>query len=558
MKLVRIFLSATSFALITQLMTALGPAAAHAAAPPSISQQTSAKPAPPAQTDATTGEPAQPAITPSAQPTATVTALQPSPVVTATVAPSVDDAAFAGALSGTIVANRTDLAVRFFIEGQTYEVTAQRSLGLTLPRTTAVLNLFNCDAAEQASDACFWDPYLLQENGFYEVVTGAEVGKTVSLFLREAGAPPSNQVWVQNRTGAAESVIVNNELHELPPSAVQEFPVAAADTPVIVNLRNCVTLGDQATCEWAPQAIEAGYYYALVKTETAGPSNTLLTNFDLEGVVASSGETVKQPPQLVCRLLVPTLNVRGGAGLEFPIVAKIRGTEAEPATVTVVGVEPTRQWLQVSSRIATDGWVTSNPDFIVCTGDVAALPVIGAIAAIVPTPTPEPVVVVAATVEPLVAVATAPIEQEESPGEVTIETPVEPVIDVTEAPVPDGEAAPTDAATDTPTAEPTPANNIPAGLARIVVHNGFDQVMRFTLDQKYRPETENLSGEWDLNPGDAITMLVYPGEVAFSASTPWRGLSGNALFLIDKDQLRDLWLYFVPDPDGSGRWNLQY
>jgi hypothetical protein len=52
--------------------------------------------------------------------------------------------------------------------------------------------------------------------------------------------------------------------------------------------------------------------------------------------------------------------------------------------------------------------------------------------------------------------------------------------------------------------------------------------------------------------------MVFPGQVAFSASSAWRGLSGNADFILEEKQERVLWLYFIPDPDGSGRWNLQY
>lgn len=99
---------------------------------------------------------------------------------------------------------------------------------------------------------------------------------------------------------------------------------------------------------------------------------------------------------------------------------------------------------------------------------------------------------------------------------------------------------------------------VPEGLARIVVNNGFDQVMRFTLDQKFRPERDNLTGEWDLEPGASITILVYPGMVAFTASTPWRGLSDNADFLINEKEERVLWLYFVPDPVEKDVWNLQF
>ena len=110
-----------------------------------------------------------------------------------------------------------------------------------------------------------------------------------------------------------------------------------------------------------------------------------------------------------------------------------------------------------------------------------------------------------------------------------------------------------------PVAEITPttaAPTVPPGQALIVIHNGFDQQIRFTLDQRYRVEV-GLS-EYDLLPGQSVSLLVYPGQLAFSASTPWRGISGNDDFLIEAEQTRDLWITFVPDPDGSGRWILQF
>ena len=109
------------------------------------------------------------------------------------------------------------------------------------------------------------------------------------------------------------------------------------------------------------------------------------------------------------------------------------------------------------------------------------------------------------------------------------------------------------------TAEAPAVNGIPAGLARVVVKNGFDQGIRFTLDQQFRVERDNLSGEWDLQPQESVTLLVYPGAMGFSVSTPWNGgLAGNANYTIDPDQERILWLTFVPDPDGSGRWDLLF
>jgi len=494
---------------------------------------------------------------------ATVPITPPPPTSAPPSDPSALDARYAGALEGTIIANRTAANVRYFVEGQTYDLAALRSIGLQLPRPTAVLNLFNCDSSKTEADTgCFWDPYLLKQDGFYEVVAGADAGAAANLILREAGAPPADQIWVQNRTGQSESIIVNNQVVEIPPASVQEFNIAG-EGPVIVHLRNCMTQGGQTACEWAPTGVNPGYYYGLIKSETLGANDILLTSVSLEGIVASSGDIVARPPQGSCVLRVPTLNVRGGPGLEFPIVAKIRGTPDQPASVVVVGFDGSKQWLQVSDRVAQNGWIMANPDFIICTGDLAALPVTTDLLAALPTPTPETVVAAPAVEAPPVA--------EAAPAEATVEVPAEaPVAEA--APVAETapvesvpvEGAPTDAQTlpdETATEAAVDANApaaIPAGLARIIVNNGFDQVMRFTLDQQYRVETNNLSGEWDLQPGESISVLVYPGMIPFSASTPWNGLADNADLVIEKDQERALWLFFVPDPDGSGNWNLQY
>ena len=288
----------------------------------------------------------------------------------------------------------------------------------------------------------------------------------------------------------------------------------------------------------------------------------VLSSVGLEGVVASSGEIVAQPPQGNCVLRVPTLNVRGGPGLEFPIVAKIRGTPEQPGSVIVIGFDGSKQWLQVSERVAANGWITTNPDFIICTGDLTALPVTTDVLAALPTPTPAPEIalaapVVEATVAPEPTVDTAPIE---APVEVPpVEVAPADTVPVESAPVdaqPPADAGTTEAPMATEAAPPN--SGIPEGLARIVVNNGFDQVIRFTLDQQFRVETDNMSGEWDMQPGQSVAMLVYPGMIPFSASTPWRGLADNANIQVEMNQERALWLYFVPDPDGSGNFILQY
>lgn len=430
-------------------------------------------------------------------------------------------------LQGTIIANRTEALVRFFVEGQTYDLDPLRSQGLALPRETGVLNLFNCDArTPETQDGCYWDPYLLNRDGFYEIVSGQVAGKAVSLVLQEAGAPPVNQIWVQNRSSTQEIIFYNDQQYELLPASLQEFS-GQPGVPVTLYLRSCLELNERTVCEWYPQSVETGVYYALNEIATAGAvPGSRMQMLQLQPVVSSSqaGPVTETPVQLVCSLQVPALNVRSGPGLEYEIVSKVRGTEAEPGTVLVVGRDEGGQWLAVDERVAEGGWITGSSDFVNCTGDLSALPVAevtnGQLAA---TPVPQ---------QATVSVDTAPVAEQSAN-----QAPAEEI-----------------SASATPTSSiPT---TIPEGQALLIINNGFDQVMRFTLDQRYR--VEQGSSEFDLQPGQSISLFVYPGMVAFSASTPWRGLTDNADFFIDNKESRTLWLIFVPDPDGSGNWILQY
>ncbi len=472
-----------------------------------------------------TGTPTSTATPQSAPVTVTATA---TPTVAAPAPTPTPDAA--GPLEGTIIVNRTESAIRFFVEGQTYDLPPLRSQGLALPRETAVLNMFNCDANTPQSQAgCFWDPYLLNRDGFYEIITGREAGKAVSLVLQEVGAPPANQIWVQNRIGAEEMLFFGNVEYTLAPSAVQEF-AGQPDVPITLYVRSCLEVAARTVCEWYPQTVETGVYYALTELTTAGTvPGSRMQLVQLQPVVGSTqaGPVVDRPAQLICNVLVPTLNVRSGPGLEFEIVAKIRGTESEPGSVLVIGRDETSQWLAVDERVAPGGWITGSASFVNCTGDVASLPesaiTDGRLAA-----TPPP--------------AAAPVATD---GQAASETP--PENGEAAAASPEEEAAPVSGPITT---------TIPGGQALLIVNNGFDQVMRFTLDQRHRVEIG--PSEFDLEPGQSLSILVYPGQIAFSASTPWRGLAGNADFFIDERQSRTLWLIFVPDPDGSGGWLLQY
>lgn len=430
-----------------------------------------------------------------------------------------------GPLQGTIIANRTEASLRFFVEGATYEVGSLRSQGLALPRETAVLNLYNCDAQiPETQEGCFWDPYLLNRDGLYEIVAGEVAGETASLVLQEAGAPPVNQIWVQNRTTADEVIFYNDQQFDLPASALQEFS-GQPDVPVTLYLRSCLELTDRTVCEWRPQSVETGVYYALAEVSTAGTvPGSRIQMIELQPIMASTpeGPTVETPVQLTCTVAVPRLNVRNGPGLEYAIITQVRGTEAEPGTVLVVGRDETNQWLAVDERVAPEGWIAGSAGFVTCQGDINSLPVAEVVNAPIATPTPQ--------------VATAPAGDQ--PAANNEDVAAEPVV----------EAAPEPAAPLTTT--------IPDGQALLIINNGFDQVVRFTLDQVHR--VEQGPSEYDLQPGQSMSLLVWPGQIAFSASTPWRGLSGNDDFFIDSRQSRTLWLIFAPDPDGSGGWLLQY
>jgi hypothetical protein len=452
-----------------------------------------------------------------------VTAEVTGPVTTTLSADEDAPEVASGPVRGTLIVNRTEASLRFFVEGATYEVQPLQSQGLALPRETAVLNLYNCDAEiPETEEGCYWDPYLLNRDSIYEIVAGEVAGEAASLILQEAGAPPVNQIWVQNRTTASETLFYNNQQYDLPASALQEFS-GQPDLPITLYLRSCLELTDRTVCEWYPQSVETGVYYALTEVSTGGTvPGSRMQMVELQPVTppTQDGPTVEAPPQFNCTVAVPRLNVRNGPGLEYAVITQVRGTEAEPGTVLVVGRDETSQWLAVDERVAPEGWIAGSAGFVTCDGDINSLPVAEVVNTPVTTPTPQ--------------VATAPASQPTADEGVV----AEPVVEAAPAPA-------------------TPlTTTIPDGQALLIVNNGFDQVVRFTLDQQFRVEVG--PSEYDLQPGQSMSVLIWPGQVAFSASTPWRGLSGNDDFFLDNRQSRTLWIVFVPDPDGSGNWLLQY
>jgi hypothetical protein len=488
-------------------------------------------------------EESAPVVEPTEVLTTATTTATTTAAITATITPTITTAISTtdeAPLEGTIVTNRSDNAARFFVEGAVYDLAARRSIGLALPRASSVLNLYNCDASTPETDtACFWDPYLVTQNGFYEIYNAPTETSSVRLLLREAGSPPTDQVWVQNRTGQNEQIVYENEVIDLLPTAVHELAVETG-APAILYVRNCVSMEGQSVCEWAPKTLDPGVYYALISVETPGEQpGTLLTAYDLRPVVAgvaaeaevveAAQATLPAPTgNVVCSLAVPALNIRSGPGLQYEIIGKVRTLGAEPATVSVNGRNADQQWLTVTPDVAEDGWITSSPSFITCEGVLADLPLVEA-----PAPPPTPVVQEPAPQPETAApeVAESEVSTDSAPAETQAEQP--PV---------------------EPTATGAASVAIPEGQSVLLVNNGFQYDIRFTLDQLYRP-TEGPS-EYDLPPGGSVAIVVHPGHVAFTASSPWGGLSDNAELEVAPNQSATLWLRFEPDPGHSGQWLL--
>jgi hypothetical protein len=388
-----------------------------------------------------------------------------------------------------------------------------------------VLNLFNCPGNVAVDTAgCFWDPYLIQQDGFYEIYDSPASDAQTKVLLREAGAPPTGQVMVQNRTEQTESVVFKEEVIEIQPTMVHEFPVETG-IPAILYVRSCITIDNQSACEWAPKTLDAGVYYAMVEMDTPGSqSGTTLTTIDLRPVVgeaeeAATAETAS-PQGILCSVVVPALNVRSGPGLQYDIISKVRTTDGGAVTVSVTGRSADNQWLTVEPSVAENGWINNSPSFINCSGDLVSLPVVEA----PPPPTPQPA-----------SVVQSPAGTADGNGATQPEA--------------------TESTTATTTTDSAAAPVVPNGQAVLVVNNGFQHEMRFTLDQTFRPDPG--PSEYDLQPGASVSIVVFPGDIAFTASSPWSGLSGNATIHADANQSLPLWLRFEPDTDGSWvlRWN---
>ena len=466
----------------------------------------------------------------------TEAALDPSadqqPTPAAAKAPDVS--ATGQPLRGTIVSNRSTYAARFFLEGQVYRVEPSSSTGTELARATSVLSLFTCDASTpETQDGCFWDPYLLQRDGFYEIVDQSSVAGLPTLTLRDANIPPEDQVWIHNRTGYTESVVFRDAVIQVASASVLEINVEPG-APVILYVKSCAKLEANEVCEWAPQSLDPGAYYAMLEVSVPGglPGSRIVTR-DLRPVVNGSGQAISAPSEVVCQLRVPAINVRNGPGLQYQIVDKVREAPDAPGQIAVAGRSADGQWFAVAESVAPNGWITSNPDFVGCSGNPDDLPLAEYVAP-QRTPTTQP------------------------PPAVAEEAPQQPAASQAEPAQPEQTVNASDVITaivESPAAE-SPTDEAPEGLALLLVNNGFQFPIRFTVDQRYRP-VEGPS-ETDLESGESTRVLVFPGDIAFTASSPWNALSGNAEVFAGADQSVTLWLRFEQDPVGSSNWELAW
>lgn len=472
-------------------------------------------------------------------------------IIESTANGSAVDELYSEAIDGTIFANRTSASVTIFVEGELYRLAPLRSLGINIQRSPASINMFNCDADTATSEsACFWDLYLVDSDGFYEVFNTAADGAPLQLVLQEASDPDENIVWIQNRTGQREILVFEDELYELPPATVQEFDVEANSIAIFYR-RSCMLSNDGSACEWIPQEVETGFYYALNEPPNSENSAGLtLSTAEIRPIVAqdsstnrntdsstdSSGESstvVEQPRQTLCQVQVPRLNVRSGPGLNYIIVSTISlNGGASGGRVPAIGRDQSGQWIAVDQSVALGGWVTSSRQLITCDGDIAALPITEITdGRLVPTSVPVPTSRPASPTPAPVALQPAP--QNPAPQPVNDQSQPD---DIDEEPAPDEvELSPEEI-------------EIPPGQLKLVVQNVFEHEVRFTLS----PD------EFDLQPGETITLVRAPGRLTFTVSSPWRGLSGNAELTLDGNQSFSMFLYFIPKPGKSDEWEMKY
>lgn len=457
-------------------------------------------------------------------------------------------------IDGTVFANRTSASVAIFIEGELYRLAPLRSLGITLRRSPALINMFSCDADTPENEStCYWDGYKVSIDGFYEIFNKSPEGAPLQLVLEEAGPPPTDRIWIQNRSGQREILIVENELYELQPATVQEFK-AQENSEVDFYHRSCIQLADESVCEWIPKTIKTGFYYALSETTAVGRlAGSVLSQAEIQPILAQGGGIIEKPLQLVCQVQVPKLNVRSGPGLNYLIVTAIASNNSSSNDrISAIGRDVSGEWVAVDQSIALGGWVNSSKQLIVCDGDIATLPIAettdGRLApTAVPTLVRAPVPPTAVSIPTRAPAIPAPLPTPVPRPAVIQAAPPTPAPPPTAVPVPT--IPPVQAETAVEEAgDSAEAVEIPAGQVKLLVQNVFEHEVRFTLS----PD------EYDLQPNQTITIIRPAGRFTFSVSSPWRNLSGNAELTLEEGQTFSMFLYFTPKPGRSDEWEMKF
>ena len=104
-------------------------------------------------------------------------------------------------------------------------------------------------------------------------------------------------------------------------------------------------------------------------------------------------------PTPLCVVETDALNMRGGPGTEYPVVARLnRGAELKPLARNQTGA-----WIMVAApAIRREGWVSAGPRFVRCNVDLARLPIAKAPPTPTSTRTPTPTRTPTATRTPTV------------------------------------------------------------------------------------------------------------------------------------------------------------
>jgi uncharacterized protein YraI len=554
-------------------------------------------------------------------------------------------------LTGTIFANRSSVEMRFFVDGLLYQVPPFRSTGIAQRHALTTLLLYNCSLDNLPEDpSCSWDPYLIQKDGFYEIVGPASDDAPVRLLLQEASAPSVLQAWIQNRTGHSERILFQDRLYEMENTQILELDLAGLDDEAsasqVIYLRRCLGAGLRSVCEWLPTPVMPGAYYALTDTTVPGPDgDSALVTIALQPLLGSAEVTlaalsipqssptvdppaaatpapVTAPPPAVssifCQIQTSVLNIRSGPGLIYAVVGQVRLTDADQGRVEVTRRDAADTWLVANSAGLARGWIINDPTLVRCEAATLALSVSSPEAVAV-----EPAAPIAVAQQPTPAAATSEftscqiqinaVNLRSGPGvdylvigqlrladpnggqftvrgrnddnswlavtdgllpdawivnqsgivlcqASTASLPVVPIGDgrlasASIAPAPQPTPGPAAALPD-PTPVPDTANAAPT-QTRLIVVNSFDHEIRFTLDAAQHGLPDGSPSEYDLAVGQTLEFPIRAGRVRFSASSPFRGSSGNAEIAIEPGESRTLLLRFVPSPT-SEQWVLQY